>query len=103
MVEEQTQPQFIFWVKKAGVFRPAEPKMPENYLGYDLERNIELEERDISPESLNLVSSVYLGPVNIFEEQLGNVSSKDVFERLRQHKHETAYGIVKLAEEVAKG
>ena len=99
---EQTQPQFIFWVKEAGVFRPAEPKMPENYLGYDLEKNIELGEGEISPESLNLVSSVYLGPVNIFEEQLGMVQSKDAFERLRQHKHGTAYGLVRLAEGVAQ-
>jgi hypothetical protein len=101
---EQTQPQFIFWVKEAGVFRPGEPKMPENYLGYDLEKNIALGEREISPESLNLVSSVYLGPVNIFEEDIGHYSmSHETLERLRQHKHGTAYGLVRLAEDVAKG
>ena len=103
MTEEQTQPQFIFWVKEAGVFRPAEPKMPENYPGYDLESNVELGERDISPESLNLVSSVYLGPINILEEQIGTYMSREAYERLRQHRHGTACGIVKLAEEVAKG
>jgi len=103
MAEEQTQPQFIFWVKEAGVFRVAEPKMPENYLGYDLEKNIKLGEREISPKSLNLVSSVYLGPVNIFEEDMGHSMSREAFERLRQHKHGTAYGIIRLAEDVAKG
>ncbi|MCD4759522.1 hypothetical protein K8R33_01390 [archaeon] len=102
MAGEQTQPQFIFWVKEAGVFRPAEPKMPENYIGYNLENNIELGEREISPESLNLVSSVYLGPVNIFEEDMGTPRSNEAFERLKQHRYNMAYGIVRLAEEVAK-
>ena len=105
MVENQTppSPQFILWLKEAGVFRPAQLKMPENYLGYDLERNVEVGSQDISPDSLILVGSVYLGPINIFEEQLGNTTSKDAFQRLREHKHGTAYGIIKLAEEVAKG
>ncbi len=103
MVEEQTQPQFIFWVKEAGVFRPAKLRMPENYLGYDLEKNIELGEREISPASLNLVSSVYLGPISIFEEDIGHSMSKDAFERLRLHKHGTACGIVRLVEDAAKG
>jgi len=105
MTENQTQPspQFILWVKEAGVFRPAQLKMPENYIGYDLERNVEVGSQDISPDSLNLVSSVYLGPINIFEEQLfGTITRKDVYERLREHKHGIAYGIVRLAEDVAK-
>ena len=104
MAENQTQtkPQFILWVKEAGVFRPAQLKMPENFLGYDLERNVELGSQDISPDSLNLMNSVYLGPINIFEEQLGNVTSKDVFQRLREHKHGIACEIENLAEEVAK-
>lgn len=105
MAKNQTQPnpQFILWVREAGVFRPAQLKMPEDYLGYALERNVELGSQDISPDSLNLVNSVYLGPVNIFEEQLRNVTSNDAFQRLREHKYGIAYGIVKLAEEVAKG
>ena len=109
MAENQKppSPQFILWLKEAGVFRPAQLKMPENYLGYDLERNVEIGSQDIAPDSLNLVSSVYLGPINIFEEQLGNITSKitgkDAFQRLREHKHGTVYEIVKLAEEVAKG
>ena len=101
MVEEQTQPQFIFWVKEAGVFRPAEPKIPESYLGYDLEKNIELGEREISPESLNLVSSVYLGPINIFEEDMEHSMSNEAFERLRQFGYDAVYGVVKDAEGIA--
>jgi len=97
MEQEKIQPQFIFWVKDAEVFRPAKPKMPENYLGYDLEKNIELGKRDIFPESLNLVSSVYLGPVNIFEEYVDYSMSEKAFERLKQHRHGIADGIVGLA------
>ena len=96
-------PKLIIWKKEEGVFRPAKLKMPENYLGYDLERNVELEEPVINPDLLNLVSSIYLGPINIFEEQSSRITStKDLFERLRQFKHGIAYGIVELAKEVAK-
>ncbi|OIO41327.1 hypothetical protein AUJ62_03020 [Candidatus Pacearchaeota archaeon CG1_02_32_21] len=106
MEENRTQlnPQFILWIKEAGVFRPAELKMPENYMGYELEKNVELGSQDISPDSLNLMSAVYLGPINIFEEQLRNenIITKDAFQRLHEHYHGVACGIVKCAENVAK-
>lgn len=102
MAEEQTQPQFISWAKEAGVFRPAELKMPENYAGCDLERNIELGEREISPRSLNLVSSVYLGAVNILEEAMGNHMGMDEFELLRLRRHGAVCQIVGLAEDLAQ-
>ncbi len=60
-----------------------------------------MEEKDISPESLNLVSAVYLGPINIFEEQMGDHVLMKTFERYRQHRQGTFFEIVKLAEEVA--
>ena len=108
MTENQTQssPQFIMWVKEKGVFIPAELKMPKDYIGYSLEKNVELGEQEISPDRLNLMCSVYLGPINIFEEQtwqVTNITSKYTLQRLREHEHETVYGIVKIAEEVAKG
>src|SRR3990167_2244381 len=104
MAENQKppSPQFILWLKEAGVFRPAQLKMPENYIGCDLERNVEVGSQDISPDSLNLVSSVYLGPINIFEEQLETITRSDAYERLREHKYGIAYEIVRLAEDVAK-
>ncbi|MCH7568396.1 MAG: hypothetical protein IIA87_03160 [Nanoarchaeota archaeon] len=102
MAKEQTQPQFIFWVREAEVFRPAELKMPEHSLGYDLERNIELGEQEISPKSLNLVSSIYLGPINIIEERLGRSLSIGESQRMRQDSHGIASGIIGLAEEAAK-
>ena len=104
MVESQTQvkPQFIMLDKEAGVFRPAETRMPAGYIGHELERNVELGEGDISPDSLNLVSSVYLGPINIYEEQLGNIVPRDALERLREHKHGIVSGIVSLAKNAAQ-
>ena len=102
MAEEQVQPQFIFWVKETGVFRPAALKMPEDYVGCNLERNIELGERDISPDALNLVSSMYLGPINIFQEDLGNTYSRDEFERWKQHNYRIPSQIVTLAEKVGR-
>ena len=101
MAEEQTQPQFIFWVREAGIFRPAKLKMSGNSLSHDLERNIELGEQEISPDSLNLVSSVYLGPINIIEEQLERSLSIGESQRTRQDGHGIAYGIVGLAEKAA--
>ena len=102
MSEEQTQSQFIFWVKEAGVFRPAELKMPENTTTYGLEKNIELREQDIPLDSLNLLSSVYLGDINIFKGQLEGYASKDVFKEFKSHVYGTVSNIVKLAEGVAK-
>ena len=112
MAESQTQvkPQFIMWAKEAGVFRPARIRMHENYIGHDLERNVEFLERntelaadgDLSPDALNLVGSVYLGPINIYEEQLGNIIPKDAFERYREHKHGIVRRIMGLAEKAAQ-
>lgn len=107
MTEEQSKqsqpsPQLIMWVKENGVFKPAYLKMHENYIGHNLERNVELQDPEISPDTLNLVSSVYLGPINIYEEQLGCSESHDTFQRLKEYKHGIASGIVKFAEEVAK-
>ena len=102
MAEKQTQtkPQFIMWVKDAGVFKLAELRMPHDYTGYRLERNVKLGERKISPDILNLVSSVYLGPINIFEDS--SDFRTDKIERLRQHRFGTILGIKDLAEKVAK-
>ena len=104
MAKEQTQPRLIFWEKEEGVFRAAKPKMSENYLGYDLERNIELGSFSFRlGEDIQYHSSIYLGPINISEEQTGDFMNKQDFERLRQHRHGTVYGIVQIAEKVAKG
>ena len=109
MEENQTpsSPQFILWVKEAGVFRPAEVKLSENYDWYDgtynLMKNCQLGTEDISPESLRLISAPYLGPVRILEEvECGNVVQKNTLLRKREFKHGTVQRIVNLAQEVAK-
>ncbi len=100
---ELKQPQFIFWVKQEGVFKPAELKMPEGYLGHDLESNVELgEQKLVLGKDIQSHSSVYLGPINIFEERFGSSMITENFERLRQYKHGIVQGIVNLAEQTAE-
>lgn len=109
MAENQTQlnPQFILWIKEAGVFRPAEVKFPDSHewydIGYDLEKNCQIGTEDISPNTLNLVSSLYLGPIRISEEiEDGSIIQKDIFQRKGQFKHGSVKCIVNLAEKVAQ-
>ena len=103
MTKNQTQssPQLILWMKEAGVFKTAQLKMPE-YPSYNLEKNVEVGDRDISPNSLNLINSTYLGSIHIFEERLGCDSSENSFERLKKHKYMAVDKIVKLAENFAR-
>lgn len=110
MVETQSNPQFIFWVKEAGVFRPAQLTMPKDYVGYDLERNVKLGSQDISPHplslishhALTLVSSVYLGPINIFQEPLSSVTGKEAFQRYQLFPFRILSEIVAEAKDVAQ-
>jgi len=101
MTNDQIRPQLIFWDRNVGFFKRAKLKMPEDYAGYDLEKNIELGDGEMPQDSLDLVSSIYLGPVNIFEEQINETTRRDTFERLRQHKHGNVQNIVGMADKIA--
>ena len=107
MAETKTQvkPQFILYVPESGIFKSAELKMPDAWFDatYDLTRNSQIGNEDISPSSLELVASAYLGPVRIFEELSdGILRSKEVLQVKRNFRRHVVYDIVKLAEGVAK-
>jgi hypothetical protein len=98
--------QLIMWAKEAGVFKLARVKIPSNYSSYfDLEHNVELGEQGISADSLNLVGSVYLGPLNIFEEREfppRNLQLKSSCERYAEHVFGIIERIIRNAGDVAK-
>jgi hypothetical protein len=98
--------QLIIWAKEAGVFKPVKANIPLKYGSYyDLEHNVELGEQEISADSLNLVSSVYLGPLNIFEERQSlssNFEIKSSYERYAEHVFGIIHRIIKEAKNVAE-
>ncbi|MBR9704884.1 hypothetical protein GOV12_05710 [Candidatus Pacearchaeota archaeon] len=100
--DTQTQPQFIQWVKESRVFRPARLKVDEGIISYNLRDNLFLDDSDISPKSLDLISSVYLGQVQIVEEQKGSTILENYLERLQRFKQSVVEGIVNFAQDVAK-
>jgi hypothetical protein len=102
MAEEQRQPQYICWVDESRAFRPAELHAPDGYVKYDIRANVTLGDEYIPPESLELVSSVYLGPIHIIEERLWFPFSTSALKNLGQHRHETFRNIVTSARRVAE-
>ncbi|MBR9704885.1 hypothetical protein GOV12_05715 [Candidatus Pacearchaeota archaeon] len=103
-IQEKQQPQFIHWVKENGIFIGVKRlKQSEKQVCYDIESNVELDSEYFRKRNvLELLSSVYLGPMSISQELSSAHSGRDYTERLNYFKHAMVKQIVDLARQVAE-